>query len=102
MGEKTYTFKEAVGCKYVLEGAADDPPLILYSFGYDPALIVRITSILGFLLVVPVVLILWFRHRALNAPEESKAAVVFAYRRFITGTVLGGALIWWTAVDLLH
>ena len=102
IGEKAYTFKEAVGCKYVLKGAADDPPIILYSFGYDPALITRITSILGFLLLVPVVLTLWFRRRASNAPEESKAAVVFAYRRFVTGAVLGGALIWWTAVDLLH
>ena len=102
IGEKTYTFKEAVGCKYVLEGAADDPNSVLYSFGYDPALIARITSILGILLLVPVVLTLWFRHRALNAPEESKAAVVFAYRRFMTGTLLGGALIWWAAVDLLH
>jgi Zn-dependent protease with chaperone function len=102
IGERTYTFKEAVGCKYVLKGAADDPRVILYSFGYDPALITRIASILGFLLLVPVVLTLWFRHRALNAPEESKAALVFAYRRFMTGTLLGGALIWWTAVDLLH
>jgi Zn-dependent protease with chaperone function len=27
---------------------------------------------------------------------------VFAYRRFINATLLGGALIWWAAIDLLH
>lgn len=102
IGEKTYAFKEAVGCKYVLNGAADDPPVILYSFGYDPALTARITSILGFLLLIPIALALWFRRRASNAPEEAKPRVVFAYYRFIKWTALGGALIWWTVVDILR
>lgn len=58
--------------------------------------------IFSFLLMIPVALTVWFRHRARNAPEEAKPAIVFAYRRFILGTVLGGVLVWWTAIDLLQ
>lgn len=89
-------------CTYVLRGAPDEPGAIRFSFGYDGALLARIASILGFLLLIPVVFTLWFRRRALHAAEESKPRIVFAYRRFITWTFLGGVLIWWAAIDLLH
>jgi Zn-dependent protease with chaperone function len=89
-------------CTYVLRGAPDEPRAIQFSFGYDGALLARIASILGFLLLIPIAFTLWFRRRALNAAEESKPRLVFAYRRFITWTFLGGVLIWWAAIDLLH
>jgi Zn-dependent protease with chaperone function len=86
----------------VLEGAPDEPRAIRFSFGYDRTSIAQIASILGFLLIIPIAFTLWFRDRALNAAEESEPKIVFAYRRFITWTVLGGILIWWTGIDLLH
>ncbi len=101
-GGKTYTYKEGVACGYVLRGAANDPQRITYSFGYDSARIVRIASILGFLLLVPFPFVFWFRRQASTAPEESKPAIVFGFHRFIRSDSLGGPLIWWTSIDLLH
>ena len=101
-GGKIYGLQDGVECDYVLKGAADDPPVIGYSFGYGPALVERIVFILAFLLLTPIALTLWFRQRAFNVPEESKPTVVFAYRRFITWTARGGVLVWWVAIDVLH
>lgn len=89
-------------CAYAFTGIPDEPSEVRFSFGYDAALLARIASILGMLLLIPITFTLWFRRRALNAAEESKPGIVFAYRRFITGTVWGGILIWWTATDLVH
>jgi hypothetical protein len=66
-------------CAYLLKGPAGDAPVIHFSFGYDTSILVRIATILGFLLLLPILLTLWIRHRALNAPEEAKAEVCFAY-----------------------
>lgn len=95
-------FPKGRECSYVLNGTPDDPSVVRFSFGYDDALVARIISILGLLLAIPIAITFWFRRRTLNVPEESKPGIVFAYRRFITWTALGGLLIWWTAIDLLH
>jgi Zn-dependent protease with chaperone function len=89
-------------CTYVLPTVVSDSQAIRFSLGYDSGLLARIAGVLGFLLLIPVALTIWFRRRARNVPEDSIPSVIFAYRRFITWTVLGGALIWWTAIDLLH
>jgi Zn-dependent protease with chaperone function len=89
-------------CTYVLQNAAGPPQTLRFSLGYDSGLLARILGALGFLLLIPVALTVWFRRRAHNVPEESKPTVIFAYRRFITWTALGGLLIWWTAIDLLR
>jgi Zn-dependent protease with chaperone function len=96
------SFTNGRECTYVLRGAPDEPSVVQFSFGYDGALLTRIASILGLLLLIPIALALWFRRRAMNASEDSKPGIVFAYRRFITWTMLGGILIWWAATDLLH
>ena len=69
-------------------------------FSVHPSL--RVILIFAFLLMIPVALTFWFRRRAHNTAEEAKPTVVFAYRRFMMATVLGGVLVWWTAIDLLH
>ncbi|MFZ0521004.1 MAG: M48 family metalloprotease [Candidatus Acidiferrales bacterium] len=89
-------------CTYFLKTTADDQRIIDLSFGYDSAHLLRIAAILGFLLFIPIALAIWFRRRAIGVPEESRPTVVFAYRRFLNATLLGGALIWWAAIDLLH
>jgi Zn-dependent protease with chaperone function len=86
-------------CSYALESESG---AIRYSFGYDAPLLLRITGILGFLLLLPIVLTLWIRRRALNAREETKAEICFAYFKFLKWGTLGGGLIWWSAIDLLH
>ena len=101
-GAKIYGIQDGVECDYVFKGVSDDPPAIGYSFGYGPAMVTRIAFILGFLLLIPIALTLWFRQQAFNVPEESKPTVVFAYRRFITWTAMGGVLVWWVAIDILH
>jgi len=96
------SFPNGRECTYVLGGIPDEPTIVRFSFGYDGALLARLVSILGVLLLTPIAIALWFRRRAMNASEESKPGIVFAYRRFITWTMLGGILIWWTSTDLLH
>jgi Zn-dependent protease with chaperone function len=93
---------EAKGCTWALKGGEGDPRVIRFSFGYDRDSIARIWSILGTLLLIPIAITLWFRRRAISASDESKPKIVFAYRRFITGTLIGGLLVWWTAIDFLH
>lgn len=94
--------EDGLNCTYLLYDTAHDPRVIYLSFGYDAAHSFHIAAILGFLLFIPIALTVWFRRRAIGVPEESRPTVVFAYRRFITATLLGGALIWWAAIDLLH
>ncbi|MGC1630219.1 MAG: M48 family metalloprotease [Candidatus Acidiferrales bacterium] len=94
--------EDGLDCTYFLYDTADSPRIIYLSFGYDSAHLLRIAAILGFLLFIPIALTIWFRRRAIGVPEESRPTVVFAYRRFLNATLLGGALIWWTAIDLLH
>lgn len=97
-----YSLQDGVECDYLLKGAADDPAGIRFSVGDPARLVARTASILGFLLLIPVVLTLWFRRRAINVPEESKPAVVFACRRFIPWTMMGVICIRWIAEDVLH
>ncbi len=96
------TVAESRDCTYFFQDLANDPPTIRIALGYSTGHLARIAAILGFLLLIPIALTIWFRRRARSVPEDSKPTVIFAYRRFITWTALGGALIWWAALDLLH
>jgi Zn-dependent protease with chaperone function len=89
-------------CLYLFEDASALPRTLHFRFGYDSARTFWKGGALGFLLLIPIGLTFWFRHRALGAPEEAKPAVSFAYRRFLIWTALLGALVWWTAIDLLR
>jgi len=89
-------------CTYFLQDVANDPRTIRFALGYNAGHIARIAGILGLLLLVPIACTIWFRRRARSVPEDSKPSVIFAYRRFITWTALGGTLAWWTALDVLH
>jgi Zn-dependent protease with chaperone function len=95
-------YPEARECTYFLQNASNDPRIIRLAMGYSSILLARIAAVLGLLLLIPIVLTVWFRRRARSVPEDSKPAVIFAYRRFITWTALGGILVWWTAIDSLH
>jgi Zn-dependent protease with chaperone function len=99
---ETYNYKDDAACAYVLRSDAANPQVIDLSFGYDPAHLARVTSTLGFLLLVPFAPVFWFRRQASTTSPESKPAVVFGFHRFLRWTILGGILIWWTSVDLLH
>jgi Zn-dependent protease with chaperone function len=96
------TFAEGRDCTYFFQDLANDPRTIHIALGYSTGHLARIAAILGFLLLIPIALTIWFRRRARSVPEDLKPTVIFAYRRFITWTALGGTLIWWTALDLLH
>jgi Zn-dependent protease with chaperone function len=96
------TFAEGRDCTYFFQDLANDPRTICIALGYSTGRLARVAAILGFLLIIPIALTLWFRRRARSVPEDLIPTVIFAYRRFITWTALGGALIWWTAIDLLH
>jgi Zn-dependent protease with chaperone function len=100
--QRDNTFAEGRDCTYFFQNLANDPRTIRIALGYSTGHLARIAAILGFLLLIPIALTIWFRHRARSVPEDLKPTVIFAYRRFITWTALGGALIWWTALDLLH
>lgn len=76
--------------------------MVLQSFDYSLKSPARSAVILGLLLLVPMAVTFWFRRRALAATDDSKPTVVFAYRRFITSALWGGALVWWIAVDVLQ
>ncbi len=89
-------------CRYRLPSAAGERDVVLFSFGYDAAGVGRIVGILGLLLLSPLAMVFWFRRRARGVSEESKPAIVFAYGRFLRWTAMGGALVWWSAIDLLH
>lgn len=93
---------EAGACFYEFTGAPGEPREIRYAIGYASSLVLRDTAILLLLLIIPIVLTIRLRRLARQVPAESKPAVVFSYFRFLRWTVLGGGLIWWTAIDLLH
>lgn len=76
--------------------------MVLHSFDYSLKSPARSAVILGLLLLLPMAVTFWFRRRALAATDDSKPTVVFAYRRFITSALWGGALVWWIAVDVLQ
>lgn len=89
-------------CFYTFEDASAAPHTLYFRFGYDSGRTFWRGCALSFLLLIPIALTFWFRRRALGIPEEAKPAVSFAYRRFLIWTALLGALVWWTAIDLLH
>jgi Zn-dependent protease with chaperone function len=89
-------------CSYFLESTDRLPEAIHFQYGYSFSYFARVTSLLGFLLLLPVAATFWFRSRSRLSTEETKPAIWFAYRRFLTWTALFGALLWWTAVDLLR
>jgi len=91
-----------ISCFYSFSSSANAPAALHFDFGYSRARAARLFGILGFLLLLPIAFTFWFRRRALHTPDEAKPAVSFAYRRFLAWTALLGALLWWTALDLLH
>ena len=93
---------DSAECVYLLDDASQVPRSLHFEFGYSPAHVIRITCILGFLLLLPITVTFWFRSRASSAPEDARPTVSFAYRRFLSWTAMWGILAWWTAVDVLH
>ncbi len=89
-------------CLYVLKDSAQTNSTLHFEFGYSRTRAIRLSGILGILLLLPIALIFWFRNRSLTASDEVKAAVWFAYRRFLSWTALLGTLAWWAALDLVH
>jgi Zn-dependent protease with chaperone function len=76
--------------------------VIRFSFGYTAAHLSLMGAILGLLLLLPICITLWLRRKALRAPEETRVTIWFTYFRFLRLGTIGGGLIWWTAIDLLH
>jgi len=96
------TFQTLNNCSFNLTGAPGEPRVIRFSYGYDSTGVARIVGILGILLIIPILAMLWLRRRARGASEESKPAIVFSYVRILRWTAMGGALVWWAAIDLLR
>lgn len=94
--------QDQAACLYLPRNSAETPASVSFQFGYSRAYAIRLVGILGSLLLLPIAFTFWFRRRALDAPDEAKTAVSFAYRRFISRTAIWGSLVWWTAMDLLH
>ena len=93
---------EVVPCAYSLSGEPGDPQAIEYGFGYAAGRAGRITGMLVSLLLLPIVLTVWLRRRALNVQDDTREAVWFSYFRFLRGMTLAGTLVWWTSIDLLQ
>jgi Zn-dependent protease with chaperone function len=93
---------DIANCLYFLKSTDRVPETIHFRSGYRFGHVARMAGILGFLLLLPVGATFWFRRRSLQSSEETKPAIWFAYRRFLTWTALFGALFWWAAIDLLQ
>ena len=91
-----------VNCLYVLKNTDRVPELIHFQSGYTFGHVARMAGLLGFLLLLPAGATFWFRRRSRLSSEGTRPAIWFAYRRFLTWTVLFGALFWWASVDLLQ
>lgn len=89
-------------CLYISKSADRIPESIKFQSGYRWGHVARMTGFLGFLLLLPVAATFWFRRRCRLSSEETRPAIWFAYRRFLTWTALFGALLWWATVDLLQ
>jgi Zn-dependent protease with chaperone function len=89
-------------CMYVLTAPSQTASPLYFEFGYSGTRVIRLSVVLGLVLLLPVALTFWFRRRSLTAPDEVKTAIWFAHRRFLTWTALWGTLVWWTALDLLR
>jgi Zn-dependent protease with chaperone function len=100
--EHLFRSSKSATCLYTLNNARNSPATLRPEFGYSRAQVLRLTGILGSLLLTPIALTFWFRRRAVTAPDEAKPALSFAHRRFVTWTALLGVLLWWAAVDLLR
>ena len=93
---------DIANCFYVLKSTDRIPKTIHFQSGYTLGHVARMAGIFGFLLLLPAGATSWFRRRSRLSSEETKPAIWFAYRRFLTWTALFGALLWWSAVDLLQ
>jgi Zn-dependent protease with chaperone function len=93
---------DIANCFYVLKSTDRIPETIHFQSGYTFSHVARMAGIFGFLLLLPAGATFWFRRRSRLSSEETKPAIWFAYRRFLTWTALFGALFWWAAVDLLQ
>jgi len=97
-----HTSADIVNCSYILTSPSRVPEAIHFQAGYTFGHVARMAGILGFLLLLPVGATFWFRRRSRLSSEETKTAIWFAYRRFLTWTALLGVLCWWAVVDLLQ
>lgn len=88
-------------CVYSLPLSSSSPGVFRFSYGYRTAGLIEGLALLLVVLFLPVLLTLWLRHEAVHAPAESREAVWFSYLRFRNWGMLGGFLLWWTAIDLL-
>jgi Zn-dependent protease with chaperone function len=89
-------------CMYFFSSSGRVPESIYFQSGYSRGHVLRMTGILGFLLLLPVAATFWFRRRSRLSSAETRPAIWFAYRRFLTWTALFGALLWWATLDLLR
>ncbi|HEV3421063.1 MAG TPA: M48 family metalloprotease [Candidatus Acidoferrum sp.] len=92
----------AANCSYILKRTDRVSETIHFQSGYRFRHVALMAGILGFLILLPVGASFWFRRRSRLSSEETRPAIWFAYRRFLTWTALFGALLWWAAVDLLR
>jgi Zn-dependent protease with chaperone function len=88
-------------CAYSDPITADRSDEIRFSYGYHTPSLAAAALVLALVLLFPIPLTLWMRRKAALVPEEAKQAVWFAYLRYRNWGMIGGFLLWWTAIDLL-
>jgi Zn-dependent protease with chaperone function len=102
-GPQRFTAEE---CFYSYSSVASPkqqlPESISFGYGFDREALATIAIVFGALLVLPLVAVFWFRARAAHVKEADIPSLVFAHRRFMWISTVGGLLFWWLAVDLLH
>ena len=74
----------------------------MHSIGHDSSTLQRDMALLIGTLLLPVVLALWLRRRALNAEVADKAPVSFSYMRYQQWLLNGSLLTWWACVESVH
>jgi Zn-dependent protease with chaperone function len=89
-------------CFYRFENEPAIADSVRFYFGYRVATLAWSAAILLAVFLLPLPLTFWLRHQALTAPEDAKAAVSFAYMRYQLWGMIGGLILWWTAIDAVN
>jgi Zn-dependent protease with chaperone function len=91
-------YQPAEGVYYRIPLSADTkPPVIHFAFGFRPADLRRACAVLTAFILFPILLTLWWRHRALALAKVDPAAAWFGFFRPLNWLALGAMLVWITS-----
>jgi Zn-dependent protease with chaperone function len=98
---ESIALKDGNECNRIFESWGARRDVFDYSYGYRASSLIRIGAVLALVLLFPIPLTLWLGRQAMQAPEEAKETISFAYLRYQTWGLMGGLILWWAAIDVL-